>query len=151
MAFTDSKWQHVLKSAEQSVLKKTVLMQNAWRHDLFHLQIFLKITFNEQIKLTSGKSYFSTTKITVSFTCSLNVILRKICNWKRSSPQAFSTTEFDLLPTEEDYILKISSDIDTKKAAGIDTLLGRFLKDPADILAKRLQVFVLFQYLWINY
>ena len=46
------------------------------------------------------------------------------------------TKKFDLLPTEKDYILEILRDIDTSKAAGIDMLPGRFLKDGADVLAK---------------
>ena len=46
------------------------------------------------------------------------------------------TKKFHLLPTEKDYILKILRDIDTSKAAGIDRLLGRFLKDGANVLAK---------------
>ena len=46
------------------------------------------------------------------------------------------TKKFDLLPTEKDYVLKILKDIGTSKAAGIDRLPGRFLKDGADVLAK---------------
>ena len=46
------------------------------------------------------------------------------------------TKKFELLPTEKDYILKILRDIDTSKAAGIDRLPGRFLKDGANVLAK---------------
>ena len=46
------------------------------------------------------------------------------------------TKKFDLLPTEKDYVLKILRDIDTSKAAGIDRVPGRFLKDGADVLAK---------------
>ena len=46
------------------------------------------------------------------------------------------TKNFELLPTEKDYILKILRDIDTSKAAGIDRLPGRFLKDGANVLAK---------------
>ena len=44
--------------------------------------------------------------------------------------------KFNLLPTQKDYVLKILRDIDTSKAAGIDTLPGRFLKDGNDALAK---------------
>ena len=46
------------------------------------------------------------------------------------------TKKFNLLPTEKDYVLKILRDIGTSKAAGIDRLPGRFLKDGADVLAK---------------
>ena len=46
------------------------------------------------------------------------------------------TKKFDLLPTEKDYVLKILRDIDTSRAAGIDRLPGRLLKDGADVLAK---------------
>ena len=46
------------------------------------------------------------------------------------------TKKFDLLPTEKYYVLKILRDIDTSKAAGIDSLPGKFLKDGADVLAK---------------
>ena len=47
------------------------------------------------------------------------------------------TKKFDLLPTEKYYIPKILKDIDTSKAAGIDRLPGRFLKDgDANVLAK---------------
>ena len=44
--------------------------------------------------------------------------------------------KFDLLPTEKDDALKILRNIDTSKAAGIDRLPGRFLKDGANVLAK---------------
>ena len=46
------------------------------------------------------------------------------------------TKKFDLLPTEKDYVLKILRDVDTLKAAAINRLLGRFLKDGANFLAK---------------
>ena len=46
------------------------------------------------------------------------------------------TKTSDLLPTEKDYVLKILRDINTSKAAGIDRLPGRFLKDCTDVLAK---------------
>ena len=46
------------------------------------------------------------------------------------------TKKFHLLPTQKDYIIKILGDIDTSKAAGIDKLPGRFLKDGANALAK---------------
>ena len=46
------------------------------------------------------------------------------------------TKKFGLLPTEKDYVLKILRDISTSKAAGIDRLPGRFLKDGVDVLAK---------------
>ena len=46
------------------------------------------------------------------------------------------TKKFELLPTEKDYILKILRDINTSKAAGIDSLPGGFLKDGANVLAK---------------
>ena len=39
-------------------------------------------------------------------------------------------------PTTEDTVLKLSKNIDISKAAGIDNLPGRFLKDDAVILAK---------------
>ena len=46
------------------------------------------------------------------------------------------TKKFDLLPTEKDYVLKILGVINTSKAAGIDSLPGRFRKDGTDVLAK---------------
>ena len=46
------------------------------------------------------------------------------------------TKKFNLLPTEKDYTVKIQRDINTQKAAGIDRLPGRFLKDGADVLGK---------------
>ena len=46
------------------------------------------------------------------------------------------TQKFELLPTEKDYILKILRDINTSKAAGIDRLPRRFLKDGVNALAK---------------
>ena len=46
------------------------------------------------------------------------------------------TKRLELLPTEKDYILKILRDINTSKAAGIDRLPGKFLKDGANVLAK---------------
>ena len=39
-------------------------------------------------------------------------------------------------PIIEDIVLKLFKNIDISKAAGIDTLPGRFLKDGAVILAK---------------
>ena len=45
------------------------------------------------------------------------------------------TRNFDLLPTEKDYVLKSLRDIYTSKAASIDRPSGRFLKDGANILA----------------
>ena len=46
------------------------------------------------------------------------------------------TTKFQLKPTTEDIALKLLKDIDISKAAGVDNLPGRFLKDGAVILAK---------------
>ena len=40
---------------------------------------------------------------------------------------------FGLLPTEKNYILKILRDIATTKAASIDRLPGKLLKDDADV------------------
>ena len=45
------------------------------------------------------------------------------------------TEKFDLLPTEECYVLKMLRDIDTTKVAGMEKL-PRFLKDGADVPAK---------------
>ena len=39
-------------------------------------------------------------------------------------------------PTTEDIVLKLLKNIDISKAAGVDNLPGRFLKDGAVILAK---------------
>ena len=47
-----------------------------------------------------------------------------------------TTTKFQLKPTTQDIILKVLKNIDISKAAGIDDVLGRFLKDSAVILAK---------------
>ena len=41
------------------------------------------------------------------------------------------TTKFQLKPTTEDIVLKLLKNIDIAKAAGIDNLPGRFLKDGA--------------------
>ena len=46
------------------------------------------------------------------------------------------TTKFQLKPTTEDIVLKLFKNIGISKAAGIDNLSGRFLKDGAVILAK---------------
>ena len=46
------------------------------------------------------------------------------------------TKKFDLLPTKKDYVLKILRDNNTSKAAGIDRLPGRFLKECAGVLVK---------------
>ena len=46
------------------------------------------------------------------------------------------TTKFQLKPTTEDIVLKLLKNIDISKAAGVDNLPGRFLKDGAVILAK---------------
>ena len=46
------------------------------------------------------------------------------------------TKIFELLPTEKDYILTILRGIDNSKAAGIDRLPRRFLKDGTNVLAK---------------
>ena len=47
------------------------------------------------------------------------------------------TTDFCLVGTTEKQILKIIEDIKSSQAAGVDKLLGKFSKDGADILAKR--------------
>ena len=47
------------------------------------------------------------------------------------------TTDFCLVGTTEKQILKIIEDIKSSQAAAVDKLLGRFSKDGADILAKR--------------
>ena len=41
------------------------------------------------------------------------------------------TTKFQLKPTTEDIVLKLLKNIVNSKAAGIDNLPGRFLKDGA--------------------
>ena len=46
------------------------------------------------------------------------------------------TTKFQLKPTTEDIVLKLLKNIDISKAAGVDNLPGRLLKDGAVILAK---------------
>ena len=45
------------------------------------------------------------------------------------------TKKFEFLPTEKDYLLTILRDINISKAAGIDRLPERFLKDGANVLA----------------
>ena len=57
------------------------------------------------------------------------------------------TTKLDLLLTEKDYVLKVLRDINTSKAAGIDRLPVRFLKDGTDVLANLVTDIVIFQYL----
>ena len=57
------------------------------------------------------------------------------------------TKKTDLLPTEKDYVLKTLKDINISKAAGIDRLPRRFLKDGADVLAKPVIDICNFQYL----
>ena len=46
------------------------------------------------------------------------------------------TTKFQLKKTTECIVLKLLKNIDISKAAGVDNLPGRFLKDCAVILAK---------------
>ena len=46
------------------------------------------------------------------------------------------TKKFDLLPIENNYVIKILRDIDSSKAVGIDRLPWRFLKNCTDVLAK---------------
>ena len=46
------------------------------------------------------------------------------------------TVDFCLVGTTEKQVLKIIQDSKNSKAAGVDELLGRFLKDVADILGK---------------
>ena len=46
------------------------------------------------------------------------------------------TTKFQLKPTTEDIVLKLLKNIDISKAADVDNLSGRFLKDGAVNLAK---------------
>ena len=43
--------------------------------------------------------------------------------------------KFTSLPTSEEEILKLLTDSNPEKAAGIDNLSGRFLKDGAVVLA----------------
>ena len=57
------------------------------------------------------------------------------------------TKKFDLLQTEKDYEFKILRDINTSKAAGVNRLPGRFLKDGVDVLAKLVTDICNFQYL----
>ena len=57
------------------------------------------------------------------------------------------TKNFDLLPTERDYVFTILRDIDTSKALGVNRLPGRFLKDGADVPAKPVTDICNFQYL----
>ena len=47
------------------------------------------------------------------------------------------TADFCVVGTTEKQVLKIMQDIKSFKAAGIDKLSGKFLKDGTDILAKR--------------
>ena len=44
--------------------------------------------------------------------------------------------DFCLNNTSEEIFLKIMTNIETSKAAGVDRFAGRFLKDGANILAK---------------
>ena len=44
--------------------------------------------------------------------------------------------DFCLSNTSEEKVLKIMTNIESSKAAGVDQLSGRFLKDGANILAK---------------
>ena len=46
------------------------------------------------------------------------------------------TTKFQLKPTTEVIVLKLLNNIEISRAAGIDNLPGRFLKDGAVILIK---------------
>ena len=46
------------------------------------------------------------------------------------------TADFFAVSTTEKQVLKIVQDIKSSKAAGVDELSGKFLKDSADILAK---------------
>ena len=46
------------------------------------------------------------------------------------------STKLQLKPITEDIVLKLLKNIDISKAAGVDNLPGRFLKDGAVILAK---------------
>ena len=48
------------------------------------------------------------------------------------------TTKFQFKQTTKDIVLKLLQNIDISKAAGVDNLPGRFLKDVAVILAKPL-------------
>ena len=50
------------------------------------------------------------------------------------------TTKCQLKPATEDIVLKLARNIDISKAAGVDNLPGRFLKDGAVILAKSVTV-----------
>ena len=51
-------------------------------------------------------------------------------------PSFAITADFCLVSTTEKQVLKIMQDIKSSKAAGIDNLSGKFLKDGADVLAK---------------
>ena len=51
------------------------------------------------------------------------------------------TADFCLIDTTEKQIFKIMQDIKSSKAAGVDKLLGRFLKDCADTLTKPISSF----------
>ena len=49
--------------------------------------------------------------------------------------------DFGLNNTSEEEVLKITINIESSKAAGVDKLSGRFLKDGANILAKTICAF----------
>ena len=57
------------------------------------------------------------------------------------------TKNFDLLPTEKDYVFKTLRDINTSKAADVSRFPGRFMKDSADVLAKPVTDICNFEYL----
>ena len=46
------------------------------------------------------------------------------------------TKKFDLLAKGKDYVIKMMRDTDNSKAASIDKLTGRFLKNGPDFLVK---------------
>ena len=48
--------------------------------------------------------------------------------------------DFCLSNTSEEKVLKIMTNIESSKAAGVDKLSGRFLKDGANILAKPISI-----------
>ena len=52
--------------------------------------------------------------------------------------EQFTSVHYQTVSQTEDSVLKILKNMDENKAAGLDNLSGKFLKDGATILAKPL-------------
>ena len=97
-----------------------------------------KVSFDDKTSANTSKKFFC--NLTSDLVDKLPLRFNK---FGISSVRNYYQNILDLLPSKfnfsnvpEDFILKLLKDMNIDKAAGIDNLSGKFLKDEANILAK---------------